>query len=389
MGSFMTGQPGLDVSIFDMIVETGDVQARLQLAVELGGLLNDAAAPENERDCVVPCVLKLAADPVKDVRRVLAESLIAAKDLNGDILFSIIADDDDIALSFLAETPALDHWKMRSIARVGDTARQVTLARRPDLDDEVIKEIATQADLSACLALFDNEQCTLSDRNCRILYARFGRVQEIIDRLLALDALPLDIRILQAKRASNQVHQLMAERGWVPANDAADMVADAEERAILQILESANDVELPSLIRFMTSRNMLTTSIIMRSAATGNMRTVEAAMAHLANVSLTKAQDALYGSASSFNSLYRGSGLPQTCVGLLRAAGQVERELRDAKRMLSDENFGRRLIEQIMTGDGAMAAGERAKYLDFVGRYSGERVRLIASRLRDELVSAA
>lgn len=385
----MTGQPGLDVGIFDMIIETGDVQARMQLAVELAGLINDAEAPESERACVVPSVLKLAADPVKDVRRVLAETVTTAKDLHGDILFSIIADDDDIALPFLAETPALDHWKMRSIARVGDPARQITLAHRPDLDDDVVKEIATQADLSACLALFDNEQCTLSDRNCRILYARFGGVQEIIDRLLALDTLPLDIRILQAKRASNQVHQLMAERGWVPANDAADMVADAEERAILQILDSANDAELPPLIRFMTSRSMLTASIVMRSAASGNMRIVETAMAHLANVSLAKAQDALYGGASAFNSLYRGSGLPPTCIGLIRAAGQVERELREAKRMLTPENFGRRLIEQIMTGDGAMAAADRAKYLDLVGRYSGERVRLIASRLREGLVSAA
>src|SRR5437868_15006401 len=100
----MTGQPGLDVSIFDMIIETGDVQARLQLVVELAGLLNDAEAPESERNCVVPSVLKLAADPVKDVRRLLAETVVAAKDLHGDILFSIVADDDDIALPFLAQT---------------------------------------------------------------------------------------------------------------------------------------------------------------------------------------------------------------------------------------------------------------------------------------------
>lgn len=389
MGFSMSGQPGLDVSIFDMIIETGDVQARLQLAVELAGLIKDVAAPEHERACVVPSVLKLAADPVKDVRRVIAETLVATKDLHGDILFSIIADDDDIALPFLASTPSLDHWKMRSIARVGDAARQVTLARRPDLDDDVIKEIATQADLSACLALFDNEHCTLSDRNCRILYARFGRVQEIIDRLLALSTLPLDIRILQAKRASNQVHQLMAERGWVPANDAADMVADAEERAILQILDSANDAELPPLIRFMTSRNMLTASIIMRSACAGNMRIVAMAMAHLANMSAAKAQDSLSGGASAFASLYRSAGLPATCAGLIRAAGLVERELREAKRTLSDENFGRHLIEQIMTGDGAMPAAERAKCLDLIGRYSGERVRLIAGRLREGLVNAA
>src|SRR6476620_8882070 len=175
----MSGQPGLDVSIFDTVIETGDVHARTTLALELAGLIGNPHAPESERNCVIPTVLKLVMDPAKDVRSALAGRLIGIADLHGDILFSIIADDDDIALPFLAATPALDPWKMRTIARVGDAARQVTLARRPDLTDDVIKEITTLADLSACLALFENKHCLIGERNCRILYARFGRVQEV------------------------------------------------------------------------------------------------------------------------------------------------------------------------------------------------------------------
>jgi uncharacterized protein (DUF2336 family) len=359
------------------------------LALELAGLIGNPQAPEGERDCVVPTVLKLATDPVKDVRRALAEKLIGVADLHGDILFSVIADDDDVALPFLAATPALDPWKMRSIARVGDAARQVALAHRPDLTDDVIKEIATMADLRACLALFDNDSCVIGDRNCRILYARFGREQKIVERLLALDTLPLDIRVLQAKRASNKVHQLMAERAWMPANDAADMVAEAEERAVMQILESANEKELSPLIQFMTSRSMLTASIILRAACAGHMRVVETAVAHLANVPVARVAEMLYRGAFGFNALYRNSGLPSTCIGLIRAAGWVEREVRETKRALEPENFARRLIEEIMTGDGAMLAAERAKYLDLVARYSDERIRTIAGRLREGLISAA
>src|SRR5262249_24965966 len=118
-GAFMSDQPGLDVSIFDTVIETGDAQARIRLALDLAGLIGSPGAPESERNCVVPTVLKLATDPVKDVRCALADKLVGAADLNGDILFSIIADEDDIALPFLAATPALDPWKMRSIARVG------------------------------------------------------------------------------------------------------------------------------------------------------------------------------------------------------------------------------------------------------------------------------
>ena len=42
-----------------------------------------------------------------------------------------------------------------------------------------------------------------------------------------------------------------------------------------------------------------------------------------------------------------------------------------------------------MTGDGAMPQAERAKYLDFIARYSSERIRAIAGRLRDGLINAA
>jgi hypothetical protein len=42
-----------------------------------------------------------------------------------------------------------------------------------------------------------------------------------------------------------------------------------------------------------------------------------------------------------------------------------------------------------MTGDGAMPQAERVRYLDLIARYSSERIRAIASRLREGLISAA
>jgi hypothetical protein len=139
----------------------------------------------------------------------------------------------------------------------------------------------------------------------------------------------------------------------------------------------------------MTERGMLTASIVMRSACAGNMPIVETAMAHLAGTSRARARDVLCGGGAGFTSLYRNSGLPSTCIGLISAAGAIEGELRDMKITLKAENFGRRLIEQIMTGDGAMSQTERAKYLDLIARYSGERVRMMAERLRQGLLAAA
>jgi uncharacterized protein (DUF2336 family) len=244
--------------------------------------------------------------------------------------------------------------------------------------------------LPVCVALFDNPAARLDDRHFRMLYARLGHAPQIVERLLACEHLPLDIRILQARRASNRVHQLMAERGWVPANDAAEIVADAEETAVLKILAAATPEELNKVIRFLTAKNMLTPSIITRAACLGEMGIVERALAHLCDMQPGRAGELIYARGPvSLRALYKKAGLPQACFGLLRAAIDVEREVREEGERLGPGDFGRRLIEALMTRYESMSMAERAKQLDIISRFGEDQVRLIARRLKSDLVRAA
>ena len=120
-------KPGLDTSIFLDVIENGDAMARTKLAIQLAALL--IAEGTSKADCaqVVPVILKLLVDPVKEVRRALVDGVVPVANLHADILFSIIADDDDVALPFLAATPALNPWHMLAVLRVGDVARQQTV----------------------------------------------------------------------------------------------------------------------------------------------------------------------------------------------------------------------------------------------------------------------
>jgi uncharacterized protein (DUF2336 family) len=379
--------PGLDVSIFDGVIEKGGNDARRQLAHQLGMLLANPETPRSERAIVVPSVLKLAVDPVAEVRRALAEGLMRAPNLHPDIFFSVVADQDDIALPFLAATPSLDPWKMITILKVGDVARQVQVALRNDLTVQAIDTICERCDVTACLALFQNANLSLSDRNCHALYKRFGQVPEIVEFLLARPDLPLDIRITQTKRASNRIHQLMAERGWVAANDAAELVVDAEETAVLKVLVNASVSELKRVIGFLTQKNMLVPSLIVRAACLGEMLIVENAIAHLAGMSEPRTQLLMY--RNGFKSLFTKSGLPETCYWILKAAADVEREVREESIQIGRETFGRRLIEVLMTRYENLGPSECAKNLEFIGRYSEERVRVIARRLKLDMLRAA
>lgn len=381
---------GLDTSIFTEIVENGTAEQRRALARQLAEFLAHPDNPEHEKNQVVPVMLKLAVDTVTEVRRTLVTILTPVANLNPDLMFSIISDDDEIALPFLFETPSLNHWHMLAVLRVGDAARQICIAGRPDLSAEARGYILKTCAAPVCLALFGNAAVRFSNEEYHALYARFGQSREIVEELLACPDLPLDIRITQAKRASNRMHQLMAERGWVPANDAAELVADAEETAVLRILVEASPQELAAAVPFMVSKAMLTPSIIVRAACLGEMHVVEWALAHLAGVPVAKARDAMQGRGlMRFKALHAKSGLPPACYGILQAACDVAIDEREEGVDLDSEGFGRRLIEALMTRYETMALRERSKHLEFVGRFAEDRVRIIARRLKADIVRAA
>ena len=380
----------LDTTVLLEVIERGDIEQRLLLAEQLGNFLADPSTSDLDRTAVVPIVLKLVVDPIAAIRRALALRLEQVAGLDVDIVFTIISDEDSIALPFLAQTPSLNHWQMMAVMQVGDISRQAVLAGRPDIAREAVELAIMSASMEASIALLDNPAVHLGDKDYHTIFSRFGQEAAVTDRLLAIATLPLDIRILQARRVSNRMHQLLAERGWLPANDAAELVDDAQETAILGILIEASAAELDRVIPFLVSKSLLTPSILVRAACLGEMAVVERALTHLAGLPPQRVRDLMKGEGLlSFKGLHRKIGLPPSCYGVLQAACDVSAEIEGEGVTLPSEQFGRRMIEVLMTKYESMPLPERAKHLEIIGRYAEDRVRTIARRLKADLVRAA
>ena len=381
---------GLDDKVFMDVIATGDTGQRIALATQLAAFLAREDAPLNEREQVIPAVLKLTADAEADVRSALAMGLAAVPSLNADVLFAIVADDDEIALPFLAETPALSAWHMLAVLRVGDDARRATVALRPDVPAEAVDYIIESLPLAVNALMLENEYLVLTPGQYRDLYARFSEEREILDCLLASPGLPLDIRVAHARLVASRTRQLVAERGWLPANDATEIVTEAEENAVLDILTAATDEERGNVVTFLVENELLTASIIVRAACLGAMDVVAAIMACLADVPLKRAEDGMFVKpGSAFRHLHSKAGLPESCYWTLQAACDVAREEQQDGIPLSQDDFGRRLIEVLMTRYEALPMAERPHQLDFVGRFAAGRPRLIAQRLKADLLKAA
>ncbi len=381
---------GLAVSVFSKVIEEGEPKARMALARQLAKLISDPETPDAEREQVTPILLKLSVDPAQTVRQALALAVQDDPRLHADILFSIIADNDDIALPFLAQTQALNDWHMMAVLKVGDENRQKVIANRPDLSSEAANHIVANGAMAVARLMMENLVVMLDENDMRTLYNRFGQNEEITEKLLARPDLPLDIRITQAKRVAARMRQHMAEKSWLATNDVSEIVSDAEDSAVMQVLIEADDAERANAIAFLASKNMLTPALLVRAASKGQMHVVEAGFAHLAGQPLARVAEQMYSqSQHSFRGLMRKTGLPASCFGLIKAACDVYSEAREEGLPLREDEFGRRVIEALMTRYEQLDEKERAKQIEFIGRYGEERVRKIAKRLKADMLRAA
>lgn len=388
LGMQVESVTGLDVTVLEAVIETGGVSARIALARQLCTLIAAEDTPDTEREAVLPVALKLAVDEERAVRAVIAEELSTVATVHPDLLFCVIAGEDELALPFLRITPALNPWHMLAVLRVGDEARQCTVASRHDITAEAAAHIIKSSAVPVVLAMMDNEMVKLETADMHALYGRLGQSGPLVDRLLALPNLPLDIRITQAKRAASRMRQLMAERSWLPANDASELVADAEEGAVLQVLANAPVEELLRAISFLATKNLLTPALIIRAACLGEMRVVEASLAHLAGYAPQRAASIIYG-RGGMKSMVSKCGLPASCAGILQAYADVVLEAREEGLNLGRESFGRRLLEALMTRYEMLAPHDRAKQIEYVGRFAEDRVRKIARQLKADIARAA
>lgn len=381
---------GLDVSIFEAVLACGQVEARISLVRQLAGLLADENAAANEKEQIIPILVKATADGDIAVRKTLADVLATVDNLHADLLFAVVADEDEIAVPFLSALRSLSGWHMLTILRVGDEARQSAIAGRPDLSAETRAYIVKSGSIAAVLAFLANPTVQPSAADLRAIYARLGQAEQVVECLLALAHLPPDIRLRQAKKTAIRMRQMMAERGWLGANDAADIVSDAEEVAVLQVVSEANAQEQLEAVSYLAQNNMLTPSLVMRASCLGDIKALAGLLSHLTGQTAPRIIDFILGrGGSGIRSLLGRSGLPGACHGLIIAAADAACEFRSLEIAPDAETFGRRLLEILMMQAGAMPLQQQARQIEFVGRFAEAKVRKIARQIKVDMLRAA
>ncbi len=392
--------PNLDVSVFADVIENGMITDRMALGRQLAEFIVDPDTPDIDREAALPYLLSLLNDPVRAVRSGIVHILTPHENLHPDIVFSIAADEEDIALPFLETSPSVSGRRQLAIFRAGDRSRRIVLAGRPDLDPAVVDFIAMEGDKPVVMALLDNAALSANSsildcaRNCKRIYVRFRDDADVVHRLLEMSDLPLEIRVAHVEYVSGRMRTQLKSEGLLPALHSAGFVDEAEEKALVEVLARArSDAQLASAIAFASRRDILTPAILLRAACHGHVAVLEHGLAFLAGVSIRRVRGAIHGfGLVSLHGLHRRAGLPESCFMLVRTLLDVARE-HDldgfAGEGLAPSEFGVLVLEKIATGYDELSVAERSRLAGLLAEFADEETAELALRLQDGLRVAA
>ena len=376
--------PTLDTTVFEQVIDHGPIEDRLALARQLCSLVIDRQTSMADRRAVMPALARLACDRDRTVREILHLALAESDSLSADLVFSLVADDDDLAVAFVAANPSLNCSVQCAILTVGDAQRCAAVAGREDVSAAAVKKIVHDGLDTAAIALLRNKSVRLGAGYCRKLDTRFHDQPKVCTALMDAPYLPPEIALVHNQRTAEELRRSARLQGWVADFKSDDYISDNEELTALRILADVPAEKLRDLVALMSARNMLTTSLLLRAGINGHLPFFEWALAYLANVSMRRVRMATARSSErSAQVILRRAGIPEDTHALFLAICMVSSATGAAGKKADQDAFGRALVEVTMTRTAAIDADQRQRIIQLLSQFSQGRTRTLVNRLND------
>ena len=330
----------------------------------------------------------LLDDPSPLVRRAMAEAFASAEKAPQIVVHALAADQSDVALPVLAQSPLLLEDDLVDLIATGHPDVQIAIAGRPQLPRTLAAAIAEVGVAEACLALLENLDSDIAPFSMDRIIERFGHLAPIRENLLAREDLPIAMRQALLSKLSQTLAGFVAARQWLGPEHAEFATKEACEKATVALAADTRYDEVGVLVQHLRQSGQLTAGMILRALLSGNVVLFEEAMAELSGVSIERVTAYIHDkNISGFRALYREAGLPEVAYPAFREALAAMRA-----GLLIGEQGGatrlkRRMVERVLGACVQERGEETASLLALLRRFAVEAAREEARLFCDDLVA--
>ncbi len=306
----------------------------------------------------------MAGDAAELVRRALAVTLRASDVLPRDVALRLAEDVESIATPILSFSPVFSDADLAEIVRRADPSRQVAVATRATLSEDVTDALAECGCEEAVATAAGNPGAAFSEAGLVISLDRFRESQRVTRAVAYRDALPAAVTEKLMHLVTEDVRRVLQARHGLSAPQAAALSTGAQERATVDILdEIAAAPDMEAFVRHLHKQNRLSSSLLLRAATSGYMRFVEHGLAVLAAVPHHRAWLLIHDAGGlGFKAIFERAGLPQRLFTAFRIALDTFHAMAEDGKALDPATFQARLLERFLT----QAHGAPREDLDYL-----------------------
>ena len=354
---------GLRVSDVERLLKDPVPERRSEIVTKVAAEFDSHGLTDTERKLAVDILRSMASDAEIMVRQAVASCLRCSADLPHDVAIKLARDDYRVAQPVLESSPVLTDQDLIAVLADGGAQKQVSIARRENVSEQVASAIIDTGNAAAVATLVENEGAELSEDLYDRTLRRYSRFETVKSAMVHRSILPVTIAERLVALVSDKLKVELVTRHALSSDAAADLIVGARERATLGLLDGGQALgDTKALVRQLHARGRLSASLMLRVLCTGDMLFFEEGFAEIAGISSEKAAALIHdGGPLGLKAIYKKCAMPELLFPAFRVAVDCFHET-GPQAPIDRESFTRRITERILAQYQQMEVGD----LDFL-----------------------
>ncbi len=304
-----------------------------------------------EREQAYDILRIMAADAAELVRRALAVTLKSSPMVPHDVAIRLAKDVESISLPILNFSPVFTDQDLCEIIRVGGPIRQVAIASRPMLSQQVTTTIVEHGIEKAVQTACANDNANFAERTLQTVVERFARSEAVLSAVAYRQALPLAVTEKLITVVSDQLRDHLINHHALTPQVALQIAMGSRERATIDLVDQAGRTpDVKSFVGHLHKAGRLSASLLLRALAHGRMTFFEWSVAELAGVPHHRTWLMIHDAGPlGLKAIYDRAGMPPRLFAAFRVGVDTFHSLEQEGGAFDAVQFQERMLQRFLT----------------------------------------
>lgn len=334
-----------------VLVKGASADERAMVAHRLCRHMDRLDMTDEERAEAQSILRVMAADAAELVRRALAITLKNSPLIPRDVANKLARDVESVALPILNFSPSFTDEDLIDIVRLGGPVRQVAIAKRPQISDQVTSTIVKEGVEEAVKTVCANDNASFSDLTYSQCLQRFEKSEQVLAAIAYRSVLPMGVTEKLIDMVSDQIRDHLLTNHAVSPETALMIAMGAKERATIDLVDQAGrTADVKAFVAHLRKHERLTASLLLRAIAQGHMAFFEWGIAELAGVPHHRTWLMIHDAGPlGLRAIYERAGLPARLFTAFRVAVDTFHSMEFDGGVKDRERFQQRMIQRFLT----------------------------------------